>query len=167
TDAALAHAGVCHESFQFTGRDHDKAYGTTLAGNPDWLSMTVPSLLDASLAPDGQNVIVLTTLMPQAAAANWRTEKKRIVERMLAQAELRVPRLAASLRFAEGATPRTMERYTRNTGGAIYGWELTPAQVGPGRLGGVTPIAGLYLAGHWTRPGGGIYGVVLSGIDAT
>ncbi len=166
TDADLSQAGVCHESFQFSSHDHDGAYATTMAGSPDWLSMTVPSLLDQSLAPDGQNVVVLTTLMPQEAAVNWRAEKKRIVERMLAQAEVRVPGLTANLRFAEGATPRTMERYTRNTGGAIYGWELSPAQVGPGRLPGVTPIAGLYLAGHWTRPGGGIYGVVLSGIDA-
>jgi prolycopene isomerase len=85
---------------------------------------------------------------------------------MVGQVDARVPGFSGSLRFAEGGTPRTMERYTRNTAGAIYGWELSPSQVGPGRLGGVTPIAGLYLAGHWTRPGGGIYGVVLSGIDA-
>ena len=85
---------------------------------------------------------------------------------MLAQAERRAPGLARHLRFAEGGTPRTMERYTRNTDGAIYGWEMSPAQVGPGRLADVTPVAGLHLAGHWTRPGGGIYGVVLSGIQA-
>jgi prolycopene isomerase len=27
-----------------------------------------------------------------------------------------------------------------------------------------TPIRGLYLSGHWTQPGGGIYGVVVSGV---
>jgi prolycopene isomerase len=83
---------------------------------------------------------------------------------MLARAEQRLPGLRDSLRFAEAATPRTMERYTRNEDGAIYGFDLTPAQVGPGRLDNQTPLPGLYLAGHWTRPGGGVAGVVRSGM---
>jgi prolycopene isomerase len=57
-----------------------------------------------------------------------------------------------------------MERYTRNEAGAIYGFDVTPAQVGPGRLDNRTPLPGLYLAGHWTRPGGGVNGVVRSGL---
>ncbi len=159
-------SGVCHESFLFPTIDHDRAFATTMAGKPEWLSMTVPTLLDPTLAPVGQHVVVLTTLMPYDASSSWRSEKKKGVERMVAQVEARVPGFARHLEFAEGGTPRTMERYTRNTAGAIYGWELTPAQVGPGRLSDVTPLKGLHLAGHWTRPGGGIYGVVLSGIDA-
>lgn len=159
-------AGVCHESFQFAGHDHDRAFASTMSGEPEWLSMTVPSLMDRSLAPEGEHAVVLTTLMPYDAVANWRGEKKRIVARMVEQVDARVPGFSGSLTFAEGGTPRTMERYTRNTAGAIYGWELSPAQVGPGRLGHGTPLAGLHLAGHWTRPGGGIYGVVLSGIEA-
>ena len=77
-----------------------------------------------------------------------------------------MPGLRAGASFVEGGTPRTMERYTRNRGGAIYGWALTPAQVGPGRPGVDTPIAGLHLVGHWAQPGGGIYGVVSSGVQA-
>jgi prolycopene isomerase len=57
-----------------------------------------------------------------------------------------------------------LERYTRNEAGAMYGFEMTPAQVGPGRLENETPLAGLFLAGHWTRPGGGVVGVVQSGL---
>lgn len=166
TDLDMHAAGVCHESFQFASHDHDAACASTMAGQPDWLSMTVPTLLDPSLAPAGEHIVVLTTLMPYDASPNWRAEKAERTERMLAQAERRVPGLTSHIRFAEGGTPRTMERYTRNTDGAIYGWELSPAQVGPGRLAETTPLAGLHLAGHWTRPGGGIYGVVLSGIEA-
>jgi prolycopene isomerase len=59
-----------------------------------------------------------------------------------------------------------MERYTRNEGGALYGFDVSPAQVGPGRPDHATPLSGLYLAGHWTRPGGGIAGVVTSGVQA-
>ena len=43
---------------------------------------------------------------------------------------------------------------------------MTPAQVGPGRLDNGTPVPGLLLAGHWTRPGGGVVGVVRSGVRA-
>jgi phytoene desaturase len=165
TTMDLAAAGVCHESFQFAGYDHDRAFAGSMAGEPEWLSMTVPSRMDPSLAPAGEHAVVLTTLIPYDAVGDWRAHKKRIVARMVRQVDARVPGFSSSLRFAEGGTPRTMERYTRNTAGAIYGWELSPAQVGPGRLANVTPIAGLHLAGHWTRPGGGIYGVVLSGIE--
>jgi phytoene dehydrogenase-like protein len=58
-----------------------------------------------------------------------------------------------------------MERYTLNLTGAIYGWEVSPKQVGRRRLPHVTPIRGLYLSGHWTHPGGGVYGVVASGLE--
>jgi prolycopene isomerase len=36
--------------------------------------------------------------------------------------------------------------------------------VGPGRIDNKTPLPGLFLAGHWTRPGGGVVGVVRSGM---
>ena len=81
-------------------------------------------------------------------------------------AERRFPGLGRHLRFVETGTPRTMERYTRNSEGAAYGWELSPSRVGPGRPGNRTPLAGLHLVGHWTQPGGGVYGVVSSGVQA-
>ena len=45
----------------------------------------------------------------------------------------------------------------------MYGWELSPDQTGPLRLASETPIEGLHLAGHWTQPGAGVYGVMASG----
>jgi prolycopene isomerase len=85
---------------------------------------------------------------------------------MIAAAAKRFPGLRESLLFAEGGTPRTMERYTRNSDGAIYGWALSPEQIGPGRPANETPLPGLWLAGHWAQPGGGVYGVVTSGVNA-
>lgn len=57
-----------------------------------------------------------------------------------------------------------MERYTLNLTGSIYGWEQSIQQSGRNRLGHITPIKGLYLAGHWTQPSGGIPGVTVSGL---
>jgi prolycopene isomerase len=124
----------------------------------------VPTLADPSLAPAGEHLLVLTTLIPYGAQASWRKGKDALTARLLELAERHFPGLRGRLELVESGTPRTLERYTRNTGGALYGWELSPAQVGSGRLASATPIAGLRLVGHWTQPGGGVYGVVSSGI---
>ncbi|TMA36189.1 MAG: NAD(P)/FAD-dependent oxidoreductase [Deltaproteobacteria bacterium] len=160
----LGAADLAHETFLYPGPDHEAAHASGLGGAPNWLSLTVPTLVDPSLAPAGQHLLVLTTLVDGHAGAPWRELKAPRTEALLRRAERRLPGLRDSLRLAEAATPRTMERYTRNRDGAIYGFDVTPAQVGPGRLDNRTPLAGLYLAGHWTRPGGGVAGVVRSGV---
>ena len=76
------------------------------------------------------------------------------------------PGLLDKLVLVFGATPRTLERYTLNQRGAMYGWELAPDQVGPGRLAPDGILNGLVLAGHWTRPGAGVYGTLASGLAA-
>lgn len=164
---ARVHApGDPHETFYFPESDHDLAYAASLSGRPDWFTLTVPTLADPSLAPEGEELFVLTTLVPYATPSGWGNEKERTTEHLLDLAEQRIPGFRAGMRFHEAATPCTMERYTLNRSGAIYGWALSPKQVGPGRLDVRTPIEGLYLAGHWTRPGGGIYGVVMSGMQS-
>jgi prolycopene isomerase len=158
-------AGLAHENFLWPSFDHDAHAASGAAGRPDWLTITVPTLLDPGLAPPGMHTSVLTTLLPHAAVSSWRASKEEITERLLARAEQVLPGLRASLSFVEAGTPRTLERYTRNDAGAAYGWEHSPEQVGLGRVALRSPIAGLFLAGHWTRPGGGVYGVVKSGIE--
>jgi phytoene dehydrogenase-like protein len=155
---------TCHETFLYSSFDHDQAYRSSLAGDPSWLSVTVPTLADPGLAPAGEHLVILTTLVPYVAETRWRAGKDRLTARLLEIADRHIPGLCERLEFVESGTPRTLERYTRNRGGALYGWELSPAQVGSGRLAGATPIAGLRLVGHWTQPGGGVYGVVSSGI---
>ena len=164
TTLDLAQSDLGHETFLYPGPDHDAAFASGCAGVPDWLSITAPSALDPSLAPAGQQLLMLTTLVDARAAASWRDAKPRFTEALLARAAQRLPGLLDALRFHEGATPRTFERYTRNEAGALYGFDVTPAQLGPGRLDNQTPLPGLLLAGHWTRPGGGIEGVVRSGV---
>jgi prolycopene isomerase len=165
TDLDLRALGATHETFVYGTWSHDDAWQSTLAGRPAWWSATVPTLADPSLAKDGAHLLVLTTLVPYAAASSWRGEKRARVDAMLKAAESRFPGLSSRILFAEGGTPRTMERYTRNSDGAIYGWALTPDQIGPGRPANETPLPGLYLAGHWAQPGGGVYGVITSGVS--
>ncbi|MEN8181444.1 MAG: NAD(P)/FAD-dependent oxidoreductase [Myxococcota bacterium] len=164
TSLDLSRAELAHETFLYEGPDHDAAHESGLAGEPNWLSITAPSLVDPGLAPQGEHLLVLTTLISAAAAPRWSDAKPGLERALLHRAERRLPGLGRELRFAESATPRTFERYTRNPGGALYGFDVTPSQVGPGRLDNATPLHGLLLAGHWTRPGGGVVGVVRSGL---
>jgi len=166
TDLDLGQAGLGHETFLYRDTDHEAAYQRVLRGDPSWLSLTVPSLADPDLAPPGEHVFQLTTLVGYAPAARWRRDKAEFSERLVRAAERHVPGLHEHLTFCEGGSPRTMERYTRNEDGALYGFALTPDQIGPGRPSTATPLPGLHLAGHWTQPGGGVYGVVTSGIQA-
>jgi phytoene desaturase len=156
----------CHETFVYDSWDHDRAYRAAQAGEPEWLTVTLPCVSDPSLAPAGEQLVVLTTLVHYGSASRWRDAKERVAQTLLARAERRLPGLRAALTFSEAATPRTMERYTLNHEGAIYGWELSPAQVGPGRPPVLAPLPGLHFAGHWTQPGGGVVGVVRSGVLA-
>ncbi len=158
--------GACQETFLYPSLDHEAAYQSSLRAEPSWLTITVPTLSDPGLSPEGSQLLILTTLAPYAASSSWRERKEPLARSLLERADRHFPGLLRGLRFVEAATPRTMERYTRNGGGAIYGWELSPSQVGPGRPGTETPLPGLLLTGHWTLPGGGVYGVVWSGIDA-
>ncbi|HXV35795.1 MAG TPA: NAD(P)/FAD-dependent oxidoreductase [Myxococcota bacterium] len=157
---------TAHETFFYASLDHGESYRSSLAGEPSWLSVTIPTLADPSLAPDGEQLLILTTLMPYGDPASWRRRKHRLLERLIERAGRDIEGLRQSVVYADAGSPRTMERYTRNRAGALYGWELSPSQVGPGRLGNLSPIEGLHFAGHWTQPGGGIYGVAVSGIQA-
>jgi prolycopene isomerase len=74
------------------------------------------------------------------------------------------PGLRDSLVFREVATPLAMERFCLNRGGAAYAWENTPAQTGGKRSPHITPIEGLFLAGHWTQPGSGSLRTIVSGM---
>ncbi len=158
--------GLAHETFFFEDADAERSADSSARGRPGWFTVTCPTLADPGLAPEGEHLLILTTLCEAGTEPSWRAAKAVAGERLLELAARRIPALPGALRFAEAATPRTLERYTRNESGALYGWAHTPRQVGRARLAGETPVDGLLLAGHWTRPGGGIFAVVRSGIEA-
>ena len=158
--------GAEHEMFIYDTWDHEESYQRILQGKPAALSVSIPSLTDETLAPPGEQIVCATSLVPFDAAASWRQDKSRYAELLLDQLEVAFPGFRSHVSFVESASPRTLERYTLNFAGAVYGWEASPQNVGPGRtLRRRTPIGGLYLSGHWTRPGGGVLAVMASGVE--
>jgi prolycopene isomerase len=134
--------------------------------------MVVPSLIDPSLAPEGTHAVKLLCVAPYWYRNGWNRDdhrsyqalKEEVALRLIAQVESRIaPGLRGKILLREAATPITLERYTGNEQGAMYGLATTPGQFGRHRPSNRTPIKGLYLAGHYTRPAHGIVGAALSG----
>ncbi|MBI3911489.1 MAG: NAD(P)/FAD-dependent oxidoreductase [Armatimonadetes bacterium] len=93
----------------------------------------------------------------------YQTQKEAFGDRLVEAAERLIPGLRQRTLARRVATPLTMERYTFNTAGAAFGWANLPQQCGPYRPGPETPIRSLFLAGHWTFPGGNIPPAMMSG----
>jgi prolycopene isomerase len=142
--------------------------------NPTMM-VSIPTMLDPSLAPPGQHVLSVLINVPYHYQGKWGggdSEKYRRIKEDFSQKILRqlesklIPGLRDHLLFYEAATPLTLERYTGNELGAMYGLASTPQQVGNLRPPHQTSIPGLYQVGHYTRPSHGIVGASLSGFIA-
>lgn len=155
-----------HELFLYNHWDHDQSYRDVLAGRPGGTWLSFPTLVDDSLAPQGEHLVTCSTLAPYETDEPWPAARERYTETLLAMIEQVLPGYRAGLTFVESATPLTLERYTLNHRGAIYGWDHIPSQSVPKRLGHQPPIGGLVLAGHWTEPGSGSFRSIYSGFQA-
>ncbi|HYL79228.1 MAG TPA: NAD(P)/FAD-dependent oxidoreductase [Candidatus Acidoferrum sp.] len=127
--------------------------------NADALGITIPTVEDPSLAPPDHDVFLVHELIPHGDVRDWKREEKACAEKILGKAERVFRGLTRRLAYCEAATPATLERYTRNRGGAAYGWDQIPSlpKVRHG-------IGNLHLAGHWTETGGGVLAAAYSGM---
>jgi phytoene desaturase len=165
TNLDLSKMDIGQESFCYRDFDHELNYARTLAGDVSWLSITVPTLVDPGLAPAGEHLLMLTTLLPYSAEDSWQQAKQNYMDVMIDFAAQYIPELKQHINFIEGGSPITLQRYTQNYQGAAYGWEVMPTQVDPSRAKNTSPVSGLYFAGHWSSPGCGVYGVSVSGVQ--
>ena len=132
-------------------------------------SLTLYSNLPINYASKGKSVMVIMVLSGYDAwkslsKEDYKKQKKELADILIKRAERVIPNLSSYIEVIEVATPCTMERYIGSSNGAIYGWSQTVSQSVTKRLKQSTPIENLYLAGAWTQPGGGIKGVMQSGI---
>jgi len=97
----------------------------------------------------------------------YNKEKERWMDILIRRAEKEViPGLSSMIEVKESATPLTNWYFTRNTEGAIYGFEQAMNNAYMNRIDNRTPVKGLYLASAWGNPGGG-YTAVLRGGQIT
>ncbi|MCP3899893.1 MAG: NAD(P)/FAD-dependent oxidoreductase [Desulfobacteraceae bacterium] len=91
----------------------------------------------------------------------YNRKKHQLAEILIEQVENSlIPGLKESIEVMEIGTPLTNIRYTKNPGGAIYGYDRDKEF-----LGSRTPVKGLYLASAWSN-GGGYTSVMMAGRNA-
>lgn len=128
----------------------------------------VPTLYAPEMAPPGKHVVILQKVVDEdpSRIEDWPRHKERIEGSLLAELERILPGVLDHVEVRSTASAATARRFTLNHRGAMLGWEMSPAQLGPGRPGIVGPVDGLFFTGHWVRPGGGVTPVIVSAQQA-
>ncbi len=129
------------------------------------MEIVVPSLHDASIAPVGQHVLSAHVMyIPYALKGGWNDEvKAQLTEQLIDTLAEYAPSLKDQLLHAELLTPADLESSHRVTGGHWHHTEFSSDQMLMMRptyqaAQYSTPVAGLYLCGAGSHPGGGLMG---------
>lgn len=138
--------------------------GQTLAGSTaiEVYYLLIPSLVERDSAPAGYHSLCISVPLPPGVVPDH--EECFALRQGLEELVIALyPRLAGQLTHLFSLGPDHFRYMTGNSNGAAYGFSQTVKQSGIYRLGNNPQIKGLYLAGHWSMPGGGIAGVMTSG----
>jgi all-trans-retinol 13,14-reductase len=162
--------GILEEDILFIEeQNHEKDYQNILNGSYDSVNfcLTNYNKMDPALNSQNKGVVTITCIdmiknWPEDQEA-YTAKKKEITDLLLNRLESYYPGFKEKVVITELGTPRTMERYTKNPEGAVYGFAQTVTQAGLKRTGSKTPVANLSLVGAWTQPGGGYQGAATSG----
>lgn len=128
------------------------------------MEITLPSLADPSLAPDGACVLsAVVQYAPYALREGWEVGKPKFLAAIMAQLEAYAPGIGKSVLHVELLTPADIEARYRMPGGHWHHGELQADQMLVSRpisgwSGYDTPVDGLHLAGAGSHPGGGVSG---------
>ena len=166
TKRDLRAMGATHDTYVYEDWDPEVSWSRILDGQAAMAWMTVPTLVDPSLAPPGEHVVLYTCPAAYRVDEPWPEKRDRFARRMVELSEQAFPGISDDLNMFNVGTPLTLERYTGNQAGAMSGWAATPNQSGSRRLSMRTPIEGLYLSGHWTQPGQGVLRAHVTGFWA-
>jgi phytoene dehydrogenase-like protein len=148
--------------------DHSK-YGE-LCSSP-YLDVTIPTLLDPSLAPEGKHVLsACVQFAPyKLKQGNWDARRRELGLAVIKTLATYAPDLPGLVEHMQVITPQDLETIYGFTGGHIFHGELALDQLFTMRpvldwARYKTPIRGLFLCGSGTHPGNGLTGA--SGANA-
>lgn len=126
------------------------------------LDIHVPTVTNKGLAPDGHAVIsILVHVAPHRLDEGWTEQtKEKLLKQVLQTLGQYVPDLASAIVGSQILSPADFEECYSLTGGHIFHGEHAVDQMltrpVPSCARYATPIAGLYLCGSGSHPGGGI-----------
>jgi phytoene dehydrogenase-like protein len=136
-----------------------------------YLDVTIPTLLDPSLAPEGKHVVsAYFQFAPyNLRTGNWSDRRDELVNIVIKTLGTYSPNLANIVEGAHVLTPRDLESAYGFTGGHIFHGEIALDQIFTMRpvldwARYQTPVKGLFLCSNGTHPGNGLTGA--SGANA-
>ena len=144
-----------HSGHQDINHAFEKMYEQHDYSNPSF-AITTPGLMthDCSDRPQGQTIVELLTVanydyfreLRDTDKAAYRKKKKEIINSIFDVVEQNyIPDFRSHLAFNTGGTPTTNERYCWSVEGNSYGSNMTPQNIGFGRLTAESSIKGLYF----------------------
>ncbi|XP_046870071.1 pyridine nucleotide-disulfide oxidoreductase domain-containing protein 2 isoform X2 [Hypomesus transpacificus] len=148
----------------------ETAYKDGLDGRPSsrpMLEMTIPSVLDPTLAPSGCHVVSLFTQFTPyhlEGGRDWTDQDREdYADSVFGWVEQYAPGFKSSIVGKDILTPPDLERIFGLTGGNIFHGSMSLDQLYlarplPSFSDYRSPIRGLYLCGSGSHPGGGVMG---------
>ncbi len=147
----------------------DSKYGEL--SHAPYLDVTIPTILDPALAPDGKHVLsAYVQFAPyKLKEGNWNARRRELGLAMINTLGAYAPKLSSLVEGMQIITPEDLETCYGFTGGHIFHGELALDQLFTMRpvldwARYKTPIRGLFLCGSGTHPGNGLTGA--SGANA-
>ncbi|HXG50609.1 MAG TPA: NAD(P)/FAD-dependent oxidoreductase [candidate division Zixibacteria bacterium] len=166
-DAAKRLSGVIHigPALDFLERAADAAKYGRFSPEP-FLEITIPSLSDPGLAPPAKHVMsIWMQYAPyRLREGGWERHREALGETALNLVEEYAPGFRDLILERQVLAPPDLEEKFGLTGGHVYHAELALDQIFfmrplPGWSRYRTPLAGLYLCGAGTHPGGAVTGL--------
>jgi len=126
------------------------------------------SQINSNLTKNGKHLMVLATTdyiqsWNGLSREEYKKKKEEVSQIFIKRLDNVLPGISKSIDYYELATPKTIERYTLNPEGTVYGFAQTVDQSGKNRIRAKSPVDGLYFASAWAFPGGGFSGAIISG----
>jgi phytoene dehydrogenase-like protein len=136
-----------------------------IPADPAHVELCFPTVHDPSLAPEGKHIVTIdVNSQPyRLREGSWDEIKEDRADRVIATIAEYFPKLPDLIEHRQVVTPLDMERLMGLTGGHALHGDMAPDQLlflrpTRGWANYRTPIAGLYLCGAGTHPGGGVSG---------
>jgi phytoene dehydrogenase-like protein len=128
---------------------------------PEWCELYFQTPYDASVAPPGHHTMsVFAQFVPfELASGTWDERRDEIADATLATIARFAPDVAECVIDRQVLGPPDIEERIGLTGGHIFQGEVLPDQMWERRFAPRTGMAGLYLCGAATHPGGSVMGV--------
>jgi phytoene dehydrogenase-like protein len=126
-----------------------------------WTELYFQSSHDSSVTPDGQHIMsIFAQPVPYSfERGDWNTRRAEVARVALESIGRLCSNLPEAVLELEVMGPPDIERHTGLTGGHIFQGECLPQYMWDRRLKPKTPMAGVFLCGAGTYPGGSVIGI--------